>query len=281
MSRPSDPSGAPVPARSTPEAGELPDRITVHLAAGRVTIEQAGDVVSYGLDTPEAFAAVSRAWLRCAWDVKYSYTFTWLGRPVIQLPDDLMRLQEAVYALRPDVIIETGVAHGGSLVFNASLCRLLGRGRVIGVDVAIRPHNRQAIEQHALSSYITLIDGDSIDPATLARVKAEVRSGERVMVLLDSDHRRAHVRAELEAYGELVSVGSYIVAADGFMRELARSRHGRAEWSADNPHAAVQDFLAEHPDFRLEVPARPFDEGRSVPAGGMTCWPDGWLKRIR
>ena len=281
MSCPPDPSGTPVPAWSGPGAGEMPDRITVHLAAGRVTIEQAGTVVSYGLDTPEAFTAVTRAWLRCAWDVKYSYTFTWLGRPVIQLPDDLMRLQEAVYALRPDVIIETGVAHGGSLVFNASLCRLLGRGRVVGVDVAIRPHNRQAIEEHALGSYITLIDGDSIDPRTLARVKAEVRSGERVMVLLDSDHRRAHVRAELEAYGELVSIGSYIVAADGFMRELALSRHGQAEWSADNPHAAVQDFLAEHPEFRLEVPGRPFDEGRSVPAEGMTCWPDGWLKRIR
>jgi cephalosporin hydroxylase len=278
MSPSSNPTGAPVPAWSH---SDVPDRVTVHLDAGRVTIEQAGEVVSYAPDTPEAFTAVSRAWLRCAWDMRYSYTFTWLGRPVIQLPDDLMRLQEAVYAVRPDVIIETGVAHGGSLVFNASLCRMLGSGRVLGVDIAIRPHNRQAIEQHALSPYITLIDGDSIDPHTLARVKAELRAGDRVMVLLDSDHRRAHVRAELEAYGELVSVGSYIVAADGFMRELAWSRHGRAEWSADNPHAALQDFLSEHPEFRLEVPGRPFDEGRGVPATGATGWPDGWLRRIR
>ena len=169
---------------------------------------------------------------------EYPYAFTWLGRPVIQLPDDLLRLQEAVYELRPDVIIETGVAHGGSLVFHASLCRLIGRGRVIGVDVAIRPANRQAIEGHALASYITLIEGNSVDPKTVARVKAGVRPGERAFVVLDSDHRRAHVRAELEAYGELVSVGSYLVVADGFMRDLALSPHGRAEWLFDNPGAA-------------------------------------------
>jgi len=273
--------GVPVPARIEPRTGGLPDRITVDLGAGRVIIEHAGKVASHGLDTPEAFTAVSRAWLRCAWDVRYSYTFTWLGRPVIQLPDDLMRLQEAVYALQPDVIVETGVAHGGSIVFNASLCRLLGRGRVIGVDIATRPHNRQAIEQHPLSPYITLIDGDSVDAQTLARVKAEIRPGERVLVLLDSNHGRAHVRAELEAYGELVSIGSYIVVADGYMRELALSHHGRDEWSTDNPLEAAHDFLAEHPEFRLEVPGHAFDESRSVPVGTMTCWPDGWLKRIR
>ena len=280
MSSRSDQDRIPDGGPGEPDLSRPPRRIIVDLEAGRVTIERRGEAVSYSLDTAEAFAAVSRAWLRCAWDVKYSYTFTWLGRPVIQLPDDLLRLQEAVYMLRPDVIIETGVAHGGSLVFHASLCRLIGRGRVIGVDVAIRPANRQAIEGHVLASYITLIEGHSVDPRTVARVKAEVRPSERVMVVLDSDHRRAHVLAELEAYGELVTVGSYLVAADGFMRELALSPHGRAEWLSDNPGAAVRDFLTQHPEFQLEMPGRPFDESRGIP-DSMTYWPDGWLKRTR
>jgi cephalosporin hydroxylase len=280
MSSRSDRDRIPAPGSGEPDLSGSPGRITIDLEAGRVTIERQGKGVSYSLDTAQAFAAISRAWLRCAWDMKYPYTFTWLGRPVIQLPDDLVRLQEAVYALRPDVIIETGIAHGGSLVFHASLCRLIGRGRVIGVDVAIRPANRQAIEGHVLASSITLIEGNSVDLQTLARVKAEVRPGERVMVVLDSDHRRSHVRAELEAYGELVTVGSYLVAADGFMRDLALSPHGRTEWLSDNPASAVRDFLAQHPEFRLEMPGRPFDESRGVP-DSMTHWPDGWLKRIR
>ena len=125
-----------------------------------------------------------------------------------------------------------------------------------------------------------MIDGDSVDAHTVARVKADIRPGERLMVLLDSSHRRPHVRAELQAYRELVSIGSYIVVADGFIRELAVSHHGRNEWPADKPLAAVHDFLTEHAEFRLEVPGWVFDEIRGIPVGIMTYWPDGWLERI-
>src|SRR5205085_5384989 len=169
--------------------------IKVDLEQGSVMIEENGLTRDHKLDTPEAFRIISDLWLRCGWDNKYVYSFTWLGRPIIQLPDDLIRIQEVIYTLRPDVIVETGVAHGGSLVFYAGLCKALDRGRVIGVDVEIRPHNRQAIESHALSSFITLIEGSSIDPAIINRVKSQILPGERVLVLLDSCHQKAHVLA--------------------------------------------------------------------------------------
>src|SRR5262249_37658305 len=154
----------------------------------------------HNLGTAEAFAIVSRAWLRAGWDSKYVYGFTWLGRPIIQLPEDLLRIQEVIFTVQPDVIIETGVAHGGSLVFYASLCKALGRGRVIGIDVEIRPHNRAAIEAHSLSDWITLVEGSSVDPDVVARVYDLIGPDESALVLLDSCHAKTHVLAELEAY---------------------------------------------------------------------------------
>lgn len=253
-------------------------RITIDLETGRVTMDRDGHRVTHPLGTPQALSIVAQAWLRCAWDAKYMYTFTWLGRPVIQLPDDLIRVQEMVHALQPDLIVETGVAHGGSLVFYASLCRLNGRGRVIGVDVDIRPPARDAMSSHPLAPYIALVEGDSADPATVERVRAQVRPGERVMVVLDSNHSRRHVLAELEAYCGIVSVGSYLVATDGYMAHLAASPRARPEWAWDNPAAAVQEFLTRHPEFRLDPPPWPFNESNGLTAN-VTYWADGWLKR--
>jgi hypothetical protein len=131
--------------------------IKIDLEQGTVIVEGTTGTREYKLDTPEAFQIVSDAWLRAGWDNKYVYSFTWLGRPIIQLPEDMIRLQEVIHAIQPDVILETGVAHGGALVFYASLCKAMDRGRVIGVDVEIRPHNREAIESHSLAPLITLI----------------------------------------------------------------------------------------------------------------------------
>lgn len=225
----------------------------------------------------EAFELLSREWLRVAWSQKYSYTFTWLGRPIIQLPEDMLRMQEVVYRLRPDVIVETGIAHGGSLVFYASLCRLMGAGRVVGVDVEIRPHNRAAIEAHPLAGSITLIEGSSTAADTLERVKATIGPGERVMVLLDSNHSYAHVAAELRAYAGLVSPGSYLVVQDGIMQDLSDVPGGDPAWEQDNPARAAQDFVAAHPEFTIEPPTWAFDESRLHE--GITHWPSGWLKR--
>jgi cephalosporin hydroxylase len=229
------------------------------------------------LYSPEAFSILSRAWLRVGWDQKYVYAFSWMGRPIIQLPEDIVRIQEVVYRVKPDVLVETGVAHGGSLVLYASLFKAMSRGRVIGVDVEIRAHNRRAIEAHELAPLITLIEGDSIGPRTLDQVRARIQPGERVLVVLDSNHTKSHVRAELEAYAPLVSPGSYLVATDGSMEFLDDVPRGNRAWRTDNPKAAAEEFAAAHPEFVQEEPAWPFNEGAI--RDRVTHWPACYLRR--
>jgi cephalosporin hydroxylase len=207
------------------------------------------------------------------------YSFSWLGRPIIQLPEDMIRLQEVIYRVKPDVIIETGVAHGGSLIFYASLMRAIGKGRVIGVDIEIRPHNRKAVEEHELAPYITLIEGSSIAPAVVERVRTKVLPGKTALVVLDSNHTKAHVLGELEAYSPLVTVGSYIVACDGIMAQVAGAPRTAADWTWNNPSAAAQEFASRHPEFVVEEPTFPFNEG--VVRDRVTYWPSAFLKRVR
>lgn len=252
-------------------------RITVDTESRRLTVEEDGATRELDLYTPEAFAALSRQWVRVGWAQRYSYGFSWLGRPVIQLPEDLVRTQEVIWRTRPDVIVETGVAHGGSLIFYASLFELMGQGAVVGVDIEIRPHNRAAIEAHPLAGRIRLIEGSSTDPAVVDRVRSGIAPGSRVMVLLDSDHSKAHVAAELEAYGPLVTPGCYLVATDGIMLDLHDVPGGRDDWSWNHATAAAAEFAAAHEEFVLEQPPRPFQEG-SIDEP-VTYWPGGWLRR--
>lgn len=258
-------------------AAELP-RLTIDHAAASVTVGDGDSARTYPFDSPEAWRLVSDAWLRIGWDQKYVYSFTWLGRPVIQLPEDLIRVQEVIAAVSPDVIVETGVAHGGSLVFYATLCKALGRGRVVGVDIEIRPHNREAIEAHPLFELIELIEGDSTAAETVARVKALTAPGETVMVLLDANHRKDHVLAELRGYADLVSPGSYIVVADGIMERVAGAPRTAPDWSWDNPLSAIDEFLAEDDRFVAEEPPFAFNEG--VVGERITYWPRGFLRRV-
>ena len=244
---------------------------------GTVTIADGAGTRTLPMDSPEAFAAVSRAWLRCGWDTKYVYGFSWLGRPIIQLPEDLIRIQEVIHRVRPDVIVETGIAHGGSLVFHASLCKALGRGRVIGVDIEIRPHNRAAIEAHDLAPLITLIEGDSIDPAVIKDVRARIAPDETVFAVLDAKHTRDHVLAELRGYGPMVTPGSYIVACDGIMEVVAGAPRTEPDWTWNNPKAAVAAFIAEDPRFAVEEPPFPFNEGAVTER--VTYWPSAYVKR--
>jgi cephalosporin hydroxylase len=253
--------------------------IHIDLEKEEVILDGADGNATYPLGSSEGFNAVSKAWLRSGWDAKYVYSFTWMGRPVIQLPDDMVRLQEVIYAIQPDVIIETGIAHGGSLIFYASLCKAMEKGRIVGVDIEIRLHNRKALEEHPLHSYLTLIEGSSVEPAIVDQVRSNVRAGESVLILLDSNHTKAHVLAELEAYAPMVTVGSYIVATDGIMSWLGSAPRTQPDWSWNNPQAAATEFARAHPEFVIEEPAFPFNEG--VVRDRVTYWPGAFLKRIQ
>jgi cephalosporin hydroxylase len=257
----------------------MPRRVTIiDEEAATVTVQDDNGAHAFPMASAEGFAAASQAWLRAGWDAKHVYSFSWLGRPIIQLPEDMFRLQEVIVSLRPDVIIETGVAHGGSLVFHASLCQLLGCGRVIGIDIEIRPHNRKALEAHTLAPLIHLIEGHSISPETLAQVSGAIQPGERVLILLDSNHTRDHVLAELRAYAPFVSPGSWIVACDGIMAQVAGGPRTSPDWSWDNPLSAVQTFLAETNEFLLAPP--PFTFNESLVTAPVTYWPQAWLQRV-
>ena len=245
-----------------------------------ITVQGPEGSRTFGIGTAEGFRVISDLWLRAGWDTKYAYSFSWLGRPIIQLPEDIVRMQEVIYAVKPTVIIETGVAHGGSLILYAGLFRAMGtHGRVIGIDIEIRPHNRQAIEAHELYPFITLIEGSSIDPDTVRRVGALLRPDDRVLVILDSNHTRAHVLAELRMYSPFTSVGSYIVATDGIMGQMAGAPRTKPEWEWDNPKAAALDFAQEDPRFVIEEPRFPFNEGMIEER--VTYWPGAFVKRLR
>jgi cephalosporin hydroxylase len=252
--------------------------IKIDLEAGVLSVADGEQTSTYELGTPEAFAIISKLWLRAGWDSKYVYSFTWLGRPIIQLPDDMIRIQEVVYSVKPDVIIETGVAHGGSLIFYASLCKAMEHGRVIGIDIEIRPHNRKAIEAHPLFPFITLIEGSSIDPGVVNQVSGQIKANDKTLVLLDSCHTKAHVLAELEAYAPLITTGSYLVAMDGIMADVAGAPRTEADWSWNNPKTAAAEFVALHPEFAIEEPAFLFNEGTITER--VTYWPSAFIKRL-
>lgn len=177
-----------------------------------------------------------------------------MGRPVLQLPEDLIRMQELIFQLKPDFVIECGIAFGGALLYYASVLQSIGKGRAIGIDIDIKAVNRKAIEENPLSSLITLIESSSTDPQTLEKVKTMV-SG-TLLVILDSNHSKAHVLRELELFSKLVPSGSYIVVADGFKKELADVPRGKKEWEWDNPSDATEEFLASNSDFIIDPPKR-------------------------
>jgi len=253
--------------------------LKIDLEKGLVHLESSQGAECFAIGSPEAFRLISRAWLRSGWDSKYVYSFSWMGRPIIQLPEDMLRIQEVIYAVRPDVVIETGIAHGGSLIFYASLMTAMDHGRVIGIDIEIRSHNRMAIEAHEMSERITMLEGSSIEPSLVSRVRDLVRPEERGLVILDSNHSRQHVLAELHAYADFVAPNSYMVACDGIMQEVVGAPRSKPEWVTDNPQSAVKDFLAVRKDFVLEEPGFPFNEGDITER--VTYWPNAFLRRIK
>lgn len=207
----------------------------------------------------------------------YAYLWSWMGVPIIQMPADIMATQEVIWNTKPDIIIETGVARGGSMIFMASLLKVIGKGKVIGVDIDIRAHNRDSIETHPLSPMITLIEGPSTTAETLARVKAEIPAGASVMVVLDSDHSRDHVLDELRCYGPLVTESQYVVVADtllgrGDMSQTPTKR-SKIWYPGDEPYAALNTYLKETDRFETDETLN----GKLV----LSSSPGGYLKCVR
>jgi cephalosporin hydroxylase len=254
-------------------------KIVIDTEAATLTQTVDGAEKRVGLFTPEAFEVISHQWLGVGFATMYYHNFSWFGLPILQLPEDLVRLQEVVYALRPAVIIETGVFGGGSLLHHATLCQALGKGRVIGIDLEIAPHTREALRTHLLGPRISLIEGDSISPVTVAQVARLVDGEGPVLVILDSAHTKEHVLRELESYAPLVTPGSYIIATDGgVMDDAANTSRGEPSWKWDNPAEAAREFVARHPEFREEQPPWLFRDGPL--SANVSYWRGGWLKRI-
>lgn len=242
-----------------------------------------------GLKEDKDVQALSRIWLREITRHKYAYNFTWLGRPLIQFPQDMVAIQELVWKTRPDLIIETGIAHGGSLIMSASLLALLDYSdaiesgaaldprnthrRVLGIDIDIRPHNRAAIAAHPMAHRIDMIEGSSVAPETIAKVHEIARSYPRVLVLLDSNHTHDHVLAELEAYAPLVNRDGYCVVFDTLIEDMPDDLISDRPWrKGNNPKTAVHEFLRHHPEFAI-------DEDIEVKTL-ITVAPSGYLRRI-
>lgn len=235
-----------------------------------------------------AFSALSSQWLKESMQRKYVYNFDWLGRPIIQYPQDMVAIQELVWQVRPDLIIETGIAHGGSLILSASLLAMLdmsdaieaGRSidprvshrKVIGIDIDIRSHNRAAIEAHPMASRIQMIEGSSVAADTIELVHLAAKGFSRVLVLLDSMHTHDHVLAELDAYAPLVTPGSYCVVFDTFVEDMPPNFFEDRPWDVgNNPKTAVQCWLRDHDEFEID----PLWPTKLM----VTVAPDGFLRR--
>jgi len=221
------------------------------------------------------FQSLTHDWMVGSVEHRYSYNFRWLGRPIIQYPQDIVAMQEIIWEVQPDLIVEAGIAHGGSLVFYASILELLGGERsVLGVDVDIRQHNREAIEAHPMFKRIHMIEGSSIDHAIVQQVHAFARDYRRVLVVLDSNHTDAHVRQELESYSPLVKTGSYLVVFDTVIENLPDELSANRPWrQGNNPWTAVQAFLATNDRFVIDD----LIEGKLA----ITVAPSGYLKCVK
>jgi cephalosporin hydroxylase len=250
--------------------------------------ERSATIKSYRDDAE--FNRLSQQWLQDSMAKRYVYNFDWLGRPIIQYPQDMAAVQEIIWATRPDVVIETGIAHGGSLIFSASVLAMLDyadaveRGtvldpmrpsrRVVGVDIDIRPHNMEAIKNHPMSSRITMIQGSSVAHETVDQVRGAIGDAKRVMVCLDSMHTHDHVLAELEYYAPMVTNECYCIVFDTFVEDMPQDFFADRPWNVgDNPKTAVHKWLAGNGDFEIDR-----DMATKLQ---VTVAPDGFLRRVR
>lgn len=226
----------------------------------------------------EELKACAHNFLEASLKPQYSYNFSWLGRPIIQYPQDMIAMQEIIWEVKPDLIIETGIAHGGSLIFSAAMLELVAactgsEGEVLGIDIDIRSHNRKAIEEHPMYKRISMIEGSSIAPEIVAQVVEKAKGKKRILVCLDSNHTHGHVLAELAAYAPLTTIGSYCVVFDTVVEDMPKELAGDRPWGpGNNPKTAVWEYLKTHPEFEID---------KSIHQKLLiTVAPDGYLRRV-
>ena len=217
---------------------------------------------------------LTRKWFDKAFSYEYSYHFTWLGRPIFQFPQDLIALQELIWKIKPELIIETGIARGGSLIFSASMLEIIGKGEVIGVDIDIRKHNKIEIEKHHLFKRITMFEGPSTDKKIINEIKKIAKNKKKVFVLLDSNHTHKHVLSELRAYSPFVKKGGYIIVYDTMVEDMPKDSFPNRPWNkGDNPKTAIYEFLKKNNRFKID---KKIEEKLLI-----TSSPDGYLKCIK
>lgn len=226
-----------------------------------------------GLKGNRDLQTLSKEWIRDTAAHKYTYNYSWMGRPIIQFPQDMVAMQEILWAVKPDVVIETGIAHGGSIVYYASILELMGHGEVVGIDIDIRAHNRHAIETHPMAKRIHLVEGSSIAEETIAKVK-KLAQGKRAVVVLDSNHTHEHVLEELRAYAPLVCEGGYCVVMDTVVEDMPASLSADRPWGpGDNPKTAVHAYLKETDNFVIDSDV----DAKLL----ISVAPSGYLRRVK
>jgi cephalosporin hydroxylase len=218
------------------------------------------------------FKKLSQEWFDTSLKYEYPYHFTWLGRPIIQYPQDIMIIQELIWKIKPDLVIETGIARGGSLIFTASILELIGKGHVIGIDIDIRKHNREEIEKHSLFKRITMVEGSSIDKKIIKKIFKLSEGKKKILVLLDSFHTHSHVLEELKSYAPLVNKGSYLVVFDTVVEDMPKNSFPNRPWDkGNNPKTAVKEFLKKNNRFKIDANIENKLMMTSSPSGFLKC----------
>jgi len=226
------------------------------------------------MNNDKSLSNTTRDWFDNAFKYEYSYHFSWLGRPIIQFPQDIVAIQELIWKVKPDLIIESGIARGGSLILSASILELIGKGKVIGIDIDIRKHNRIEIEKHKLFKRIIMIEGSSLSKRVVNEVYSLAKDADKIMVLLDSKHTHDHVLQELNLYSPLIKKGSYLIVFDTMVEDMPKGFFANRPWDkGNNPKTAVWEFLKKNKRFKID---KNFEKKLLI-----TSCPDGFLKCIK
>jgi len=237
-----------------------------------IEFEKRNEKFTKKMSKDENLIRLSRLWFDNAFKYEYSFHFTWLGRPIIQFPQDIIAIQELIWKIKPELIIETGIAHGGSIIFSASMLELIGKGMVLGIDIDIRKHNRLEIEKHPMYKRITMIEGSSIDKKTAKKVYQHAKGKKRILILLDSYHTQKHVLKELQLYSRLIRKGSYIIVFDTVVEDMPENSFPNRPWGKNNnPKTAVKKFLKTNKRFKIDKEIEKKLLITSSPSGFLKC----------